>query len=250
MYSAVLLLALMVPTTVALTIDPRTLASVSVWAKPLKFQFSIAVHLLTLVALMSLLPASQRESLVLRVMIYIILACSIFEIGYITLQAARGEASHFNSATPFARLMYGLMGIAAVAMMAVSALVGAMILRCGSGASALVLGAGLGLILGAVLGSATGIYMGGQSNHWVGAPPTDAGGLPIVGWSMTGGDLRVAHFVGLHMTQVLPLVGWLSCLLLPRTLAVPAVASTAVIGVVLTVLTLAQAVSGSPLVPA
>ncbi len=179
-YSGVLLLALMVPTTVALAIDPRTLASVSVWAKPLKFQFSIAVHLLTLVALMSLLPASQRESHVLRIMIYIIFACSIFEIGYIMLQAASGEASHFNSATPLGRLMYGLMGIAAVAMMAVSALVGAMILRYGSGASALVIGAGLGLILGAVLGSATGIYMGGQSNHWVGPPRRMQGGFRLL----------------------------------------------------------------------
>ena len=104
-----------------------------------------------------------------------------------------------------------------------------------------------GLLLTTILGIATGGALGINGGHWVGAPASDAGGLPILGWSRSGGDLRVAHFFALHALQVLPLAGWFIARRKPAATGAVWIMSAAFAA--FTAFGLAQALLGRPFLP-
>jgi len=244
------MLCAILPTALAMGLDERTLNGVSVWLKPLKFEASLAVHLLTLSWLMIFIPETERRGLIVKALVAVILATALFEIAYIALQASTGEASHFNLTTRTTRLMYSLMGIAAVALLVATGCIGLLVLRHGDVHDPVAFAAGLGLVLGSVLGATTGLYMGGQPGHWVGGSVSDANGLPIVGWSRTGGDLRVAHFVWLHAIQALPLTAWVFAGRITAERGKTIVYITAILLAAVTGIVFTQARLGLPLIPA
>src|SRR3546814_9733804 len=103
------LLVALVPAALAAMLDPRTLAGVDVWAKPMKFMAAIGLFLLTQAWLIGELPPERRHTRLMRAPVWVALAAGAFEAFYITWQGALGQASHFNTDTPLHALMFILM---------------------------------------------------------------------------------------------------------------------------------------------
>jgi hypothetical protein len=199
---AVLLWLAMLPVLLALGLDERTLRGVSVWAKPLKFLASLGLFSISTAWFIGLLPPERRTSGAVRAIVATILIAGGFEIVYITLMAALGQASHYNLGNAMYAALYTAMGLGALSLTATQPVIAWLIVRHGRTdvdprwRDAVV----LGLVLTFVLGAGTGSLLGGM-------PPPAGVGLPVLGWHMGGGDLRPAHFIGLHAQQFLPLAG-------------------------------------------
>ncbi|WP_437623199.1 hypothetical protein [Sorangium sp. So ce1151] len=188
-------------------LDARLVLGVNPWIKPAKFAASIAVYLLTINWLIGDVTLPPRGR---RAVVWGTVAMVSFEMIAITAQAARGVASHFNQSSPFDGAVFALMGIAILVNTALAAYLAYGFWTTRPPLPAPYLwGIRLGLLL-FLLACAEGAFMSTHNAHSVGV--ADGGpGLPIVNWSTRGGDLRTAHFFGMHALQAVPLIGhWLS----------------------------------------
>ncbi|MFF0155741.1 hypothetical protein [Micromonospora sp. NPDC005203] len=191
--------------------DSRVLIGAPIWLKPFKFGVSFVLYGATLAWMLSLLPRRSRATERAAV---VIVAVAVVENAWIVSQVLRGEASHYNVTTPLNIVLTASTGLAIMFLFVAHLVIGVVVLiqRIPDRAAATAVGWGLGLSLLGMLMAVPMILpmqdpgiegIGGA--HSVGVP--DGGpGLPIVGWSTTGGDLRIGHFVGLHALQALPIL--------------------------------------------
>lgn len=236
----------------ALRVDLPLVAGAHPALKPLKFAVSIALFLGTMGVLIPRLSASPTVHGALS---WALAVTMLLEVVPIVGQSLRGTRSHFNTTSPLDQAVWTAMVlaivVATVAMIGVALLATLRPLADGRGGALSPLSTwawrlGLWLLL---LAPVTGFLMGGRLQHSVGG--ADGGpGLPVLGWSVLHGDLRVAHFVALHALQVLPLAAWG----LERALSAPWARWGLWAAVALALWTtclgaLAQALAGRPFVP-
>lgn len=231
---------------VALPFDDRPILGVSRWLKPLKFALSSTLYLWTLAWLKGYL---LRPRAALGIVSWGVAAAMLVEIACIAGQSLRGASSHYNIATPLDAVIFGGMGFAILVNTLLVAVVLLIFLLAGPALPAPHLwGIRLALLV-FVMGSLESGVMILRGAHTVGLP--DGGpGVPLLNWSTTAGDLRVAYFLGLHALQVLSLAGYAVARLLPgfaRGLQVGLVVAFAVFYVGVMAALFAQALSGRPL---
>lgn len=221
----------------AMAFDDRMLLGESVWLKPLKFAVAFTLYCGTLAWLVAFPHRGQRLTWWMG---SLFAATAVVDVGFIVVQAARGTFSHFNNQHDAVNTIGQFVFMTGVPGLFLANLVIAVILswqRVTDRPTSLAIRAGLGI---AVFGMALAYSMGGsgkqQTTDAYGHPVTlGAGhtfmhgqpevrdgveGMPVTHWSTAGGDMRIAHFAGLHgiqllivaaivLTRLAPHVGWL-----------------------------------------
>ncbi len=185
-------------------VDNTIILGINAWIKPMKFFVSIWIFCWTMGWLMTYLKQPKKERS-FSIMVIIVMT---FELTVITYQAANGRMSHFNTTSPLYAALFTAMGIAITILAVWTAYIGYLFFRLKPieiNASYL-WGIRLGIVL-FVIFSFEGGWMAARLSHTVGAPDGSEG-FPIVNWSKGYGDMRIAHFFGMHALQILPLIGF------------------------------------------
>jgi len=197
---------------VAVFVDHRQLLGVDIWEKPLKFAISVAIYSFTWAWLIPHLQHARRLAWWAGTVTAVLL---LVELVIITGAAAAGTTSHFNVSTPFATTLWAIMAasisIVWVLIFVVSELLfrstlgdAARSLAIRAGAILALVGMALAFLMTGPRGDQISDYRGVIGAHAVGV--ADGGpGLPLMGWSTLGGDLRIPHFVGMHALQAIPI---------------------------------------------
>lgn len=212
--------------------------NINAYIKPLKFYISIGIFCWTMGWLLHYLqlPKKVRAYNIMAVIIF------TFESFVITWQAANGRLSHFNITNPLYSMLFSLMGVAIVLLTVWTAYMGYLFFRRKNLEipKPYLWGIRMGILCFVIFAMEGGV-MAGLLAHTVGGADGSRG-LPLVNWSREHGDLRIAHFLGMHTLQIFPLFGYYFA----KTSK--AVIIFSVVYMILVFTVLAEALMGLPLV--
>jgi hypothetical protein len=218
---------LLVAGVVGMLIDPRIVLGMPNWAKSTKFGISLLIYGLTLLWFLPMLTRRPRLARLVATGTGVLLT---FEILLLAIQATRGVPMHFNESTPLDTALWRFMSGTIMIFWLITLLGVGLLLFQPLANRVLAWSVRLGMLI-TLIGLTQGFLMtspnstqlamleAGQRLDLVGAHTVgglDGGpGLPLLGWSIDHGDLRIGHFVGIHGAQVIPLLGILLLQLSP-----------------------------------
>ena len=197
-------LVLAIACILCMQLDATQILGINRWIKPMKFFFSVWIMSWTMGWILYYLSRKRA----VRTISWLIVICMFVENFIVTMQAARGTRSHFNVQDPLNGILFSVMGIFIIIFTLTSIYALILFLRQRNFflPPAYVLGIRLGLVFFIFFSLEAGLMLS-RLSHTVGG--VDGGpGLPIVNWSTAFGDLRIAHFFGMHALQLLPLAGY------------------------------------------
>ncbi len=203
-----------------LIVDDRVLVAAPIWAKPLKFSISFAFYSLALAWMLTFVTRARRLANGIGTVVALFGA---IEVGIIVAQTVRGQRSHFNVATDFDEALWTAMGATIAVFWAGTLLLAVILFLTNIPDPASRWAIRMGIVF-ALAGMAVAMLMlrptptqevqiAADVHTAIGAHSVgvEDGGpaMPFTGWSTTGGDLQIPHFVGMHGLQTMPLLALL-----------------------------------------
>ncbi|OZI08466.1 hypothetical protein BWI93_08680 [Siphonobacter sp. BAB-5385] len=182
----------------------RQVLGVNAFVKPAKFFIAIWIFCWTMGWYTGLLTQKPQVNLYS----WILVIAMVIELVIITGQAAQGKLSHFNVSSTLDSLLFTTMGVAITIATLWTAYIGLLFFGPHHTVTdaAYLWGIRLGILFFVIFAFEGGL-MGARLSHTVGAADGSLG-LPGLNWSKQYGDLRIAHFWGMHALQILPLLGY------------------------------------------
>ena len=211
---------------------------INAFIKPGKFFISIAIFCWTMAWYTGYL--SQRRKV--RIYSWVVVIAMVIELVIITGQAALGKLSHFNITSFFDARLFNVMGAAITILTIWTGYVGYLFFRTQPSviSSSYLWAIRIGILV-FVIFAFEGFAMAIRLSHTVGSPDGSPG-LPVMNWSTQYGDLRIAHFFGMHALQLIPLFGYY----VARRPVQVILFSVCYVGIV--TFLLAEALAGKPLI--
>jgi len=224
---------------ILIQITDTEILGVNAWLKPFKFFLSNTIFVWTMAWLCYYL---EKPSTIKAYSWMVTLVMGI-ELSYIASQSAFGETSHYNMATAYNGIMWAVMGLGITLLTAWTAYIGILffVKKFPKLTQRYVWGIRFGILL-FVIFAFEGFLMANPMSHTIGG--VDGGeGLPVTNWSTKHGDLRIAHFFGMHALQIVPLVSFFLTKKTWQTVLFSMVYLGAVTAILL------QALAGNPILP-